>query len=308
MSIAKHVGTIAAATILFAAMSSKADDTKGSDRKGAGTGFDGQITVPGAFAPGLAFLLMGDDSCRFLYPFWMGMALDTRDVNERASGAETPGFPMACTRNGASLTCKVFKDGFTVAFNASVKTDNASQLVFGTAGGYIDTVVDLDKKTASFTQTAPSGKSKVCEMKYKRAPDAAEDVAKLDPPPASALPAKNRANGVSSGGDRLTCRSRNDSLAPKDPLTGRRVSVCSACTDNCYYVGEECKSGACVYTGNGIPGGSNDDGPSRRPSSSNDPPKKKKKGKGLGQSCKASSECRSDLSCKAVSAKRSTCR
>lgn len=307
MTSAKHVGAVAAVAIMFAAMSSQADDSRkpSKDRKGAGRSFDGQVEVPAPFARGSAFLLSGSDDCYFLYPAWTGMALDTRDERERAGGVDTPGFPMACARSGANVTCKVFKDGMTAAFNAAVKTDTAAQLSFATAGGYIDMVVDLQKKTATFKQTLADD-TQSCTMKYKSREEASDDVAKLDPPPASALPAKDRANGAISGGNRLTCKSRHDSLAPKDPLTGRRASVCSACTDSCSYVGEECKAGVCVYTGAGVMPRGSDDEPSSSRGSNDGPPKKK--GKGLGQSCKSSSECRSDLSCKAVSAKRSTCR
>lgn len=308
----RKLAALAMAAALVGSVSTSAskegdgDAPRGRSGKGSdGPGFDGQIDVPGPFARGSAFLLLGDDDCRFLYPRWVGMAQDTRDVNERASGVETPGFPIACARSGQSVTCKVFVDGFTAAFSASVKAETASELRFGTAGGYIEAVVDLQKRTASFKQTAPSGRSTVCETKYKSREDAAEDVAKLDPaPPNPPRPAKARPNGMASDGDRLKWKSRHETLAPKDPLTGRRIPSCSACTNECGFVGEECKGGVCVYTGKGDDRGSessSSSGPSTAVGG------KKKRGKRLGQSCKTTSECEEGRVCSQRTPRLRTC-
>lgn len=264
----------------------RGDSRKGSD----GPGFDGQIEVPAAFSRGSAFLLTAKDDCRILFPRWTGMARDTRNVMEKAGGVETPTFPIACARSGSQLTCKIFKSGFTVAFNATVKADTSTQLSFGTSAGYISTVIDLQKRTATFKQTAPSGNATVCEATYKSREEATEDVAKLDPAPSAPLPPKDRANGTNSSADRLTCRSRHESLGPKDPVTGRQAPICSACTDACGFVGEECHSGTCAYTGKGDTRG--DDAPSSSPSA---PGSKKPTAKGIGDKCAHDADCASKI-------------
>ncbi len=281
------------------------DAPRGRNGKGGdGAGFDGQIQVPSAFARGSAFLLIGDEDCRMLYPRWVGMAEDTRDVEERASGVETSRFPIACAQSNGQVICKIFIDGFTLAFRAAVKTDTAKELSFGTAGGYIDTVIDLKERTATFKQTAPSGRSTVCKASYKSREDATEDVAKLDPAPNAGLPAKNRPNGMSSGGDRLTCMSRHASRAPKDPLTERRAPICSPCKDTCFFRGEDCKAGVCVVTEAAI---ARDWADSPSASGSTNGGGKKKRGKRLGQSCKTTSECEEGRVCSQRTARLRTC-
>ena len=285
------------ATVVATVSAAQGDDPtgirggKGGDRKGSdGPGFDGQVQVPAAFARGSAFLITATDDCRILYPRWNGMARDTRNVAEQAGGVETPGLPIACARSGTQLTCKIFKNGFTVAFNAAVKADTSTQLTFGTSAGYIDAVIDLAKRTATFKQTAPGGSSTVCEATYKSREDATEDVAKLDPPPSAALAHEDRPNGLSSSAKRLTCKSHHDSLGPKDPVTGRRAPICSACTSDCGFVGEECQSGTCVYTGKGDTRG--DDAPSSAPSA---PDSKKPTLKGIGDKCDHNADCASKI-------------
>jgi hypothetical protein len=314
MKMSKQAGVIAVAAlgVTLLAGSSQADDSKkggassskepprAADDKGGGgksgggapgSGHEGQISVPPAFARGTAFLLAGENDCRLQAPWkWMSMAADTRDRSE-SNGLETPGFPIACARNGASATCKMFKDGLTFAFDLGVKTDTPAQLVLATQGGFLEIAVDLQKKTGVMKQTSPTGTSTSCgDLKYKSREDAAADVEKLDPPPSAALPTKDRPNGMSSGGDRHVCKSNHETPSAKDPLTGRRATLCTACSDKCGFVGEECKSGVCIYTGKGDDRGTYGDSSSRGSSAK---PDAKKAKKGLGETCKFNDDCTS---------------
>jgi hypothetical protein len=303
MRMVKHAGFIAAVALgmTLLSASSQADDSRkgttssssrGNEKAGRGSGFQGQIAVPPPFARGTAFLLMGSDDCYLESPWaWASMAQDTRNASERAGGLESPGLPIACVRTGQSATCKVFKDGMTYAFTAVIKTDTTSQLVLGTSGGFIEIAIDLQKRTGTFKQIDAEGQASTCAGTYKSREDAAGDVEKLDPAPGAALPAKDRANGMSSGGDRLKCKSRNQSSSATDPLTGRRAHVCAACSGECWFVGEECVKGTCVYTGKGDNRGSYGDESSSSGSSSKSDSKKQKKA--LGEKCQYNDDCAS---------------
>lgn len=267
-------------------------------------GFDGQIEVPAPFTRGSAFLLMGDDDCGVLHRHWLRMAQDTRDPEESASGIDTPGLPIACAKSKGVVTCKIFKDGFTAAFTAPITADTPAEFRFRTPAGYIDAAINLSMRTATLTQTA-YGRSTVCLVKYKAREDAVDDVARLDPAE-RALPSKNRPNGMESGGDRLKCKSRNDSRGPADPLTGRRPAVCSACTDRCRFAGDECIGGACVYTGKGrsvVFAPPSTSGPAMGSARGGG----KRRGKGLGQSCKSTSECEEGRVCSQRTPRLRTC-
>ena len=334
MRIAKHTGIITAAALgltLLATSSSHAQkggdgnpqDPKdtgggkgggGGGKGGGGTsgGFEGQIVVPAPFARGTALLLMGDDDCRITSPAqWVGMGRREEAPKNGSGSPDTPGFPIACARTGQNLTCKVFKHGMTFAFDTTVKAETPAQLKFGTTSGYLEMVVDLQKRTGTFTQTSPNGKSvAVCQVKYKSKEDAADDVAKFDPQPTS-LPAKDRPNGMSSGGDRHTCKSNFENLGAKDPLTGRAPFTCGACTPSdrlgggCGFVGEECKAGICAYTGKDAdllnagsePSGGSSGGGSKTAA---------KKGTERGRMCGKGSDCQSG-SCKMENRTRGRC-
>ncbi len=117
----------------------------------------------------------------------------------------------------------------------------------------------------------------------------------------------NASTLISTGGAEPTTDKRNGLSCSKHGECKSRLcasGTCKACSETSCGPGRTCSSNKC-WTDSAGSSSDESSSPPARPTKASDPDKGKK---GLGQSCKSSSECASRYTCKPVSKSRSTCR